>query len=80
MTIVWTPWVRLTVPLRTVMPCVKLLVTTTAPSMKSMLPSSLAVSNRYDPVVDAVNWPDQTATNWFGLASTAAGKPAPFEP
>src|ERR1700686_5322965 len=75
------PCVRFTVPLRTVTGWTKLLLTTTLPSIKIMLPSSLPVSKVYEPAVWALNRPVNTASKFVAFVEPyGAGKADPLEP
>src|SRR6266567_1321785 len=75
------PCVRLTVPDRTVTGWKKLLLTTTLPSIKIMLPSSLPVSNVYEPAVWALNRPVNTASKFVVVVELyGEGKADPVVP
>ena len=81
MMILLAPFVRLTVPLRTVTGWKALLLTTTLPSMKIMLPSSLPVSKRYEPVDGALNRPVNTASKFVAVVELyGEGKADPVAP
>src|ERR1700686_2086917 len=75
------PCVRFTVPLRTVTGWTKLLLTTTLPSIKIMLPSSLPVSKVYEPVVWALKSPVNTASKFVAFVELyGEGKADPVVP